>query len=111
MTARGRNEAPDSGIPWVPIVMTGLALVIIALDLWVLIPAWSGWRAGAPEAYPGQHRGLVRSWMLGIAVALSLLLPAWENRGFLRSRYWRRALYGLTWTLLAGAVLLMLAGR
>src|SRR5690349_7132227 len=53
----------------------GVALVLAAFQLVMMVPAWREWHAGTPDLYPGQHRGLFLGAVTGLALALALPIP------------------------------------
>jgi len=96
---RGRSRLPR---PWWWIA--ACCAVLAAFHVWRIPGAWSDWRAGLPDLYPGQHRRLLFSHVGGLA--LVLVIPV--NTAMAAAGEWPRgrrwALYGSSGVLLAVAL-------
>ena len=52
-----------------------VSLLLATVQVWRLVPFWHAWRAGAPDLYPGQHRGLLLGAVTGLTIALAIPIP------------------------------------
>jgi hypothetical protein len=72
-----------------------LACVLALTEATRLVPAWSAWRAGAPELYADQHARAVASNARGVLLAVALPVPLLLGRATRRGRVMLWVLWGL----------------
>jgi hypothetical protein len=105
-----QDDASRAVPQWLVNVFLLLAFAFALRHATVLAPRWVEWRSGAPDLYPGQHRGLLVGAATGLLTAIALPMPLLLARRALLGRRARAALWS-TWALaMAGTVSLLALG-